>query len=595
RFALAMLLNNIVASPGFAAWLQGEPLDVASLLHTREGKPRHTIFYIAHLSDAERMFFVTILLEQIITWMRSQPGTTSLRALLYMDEVFGFFPPVAEPPSKRPMLTLLKQARAYGLGCVLTTQNPVDLDYKGLSNAGTWFIGRLQTERDKGRVLDGLEGALAQSGEVPARAQLDRLISRLSSRVFLLHNVHEPEPLVFNTRWAMSYLRGPLTRAQIRDLVGSVAATAPGPAPSSAPAVAAVPTTAHHTVAAEATPSRPPLVAPDVPQAYLRPTLDERDAREALARQQGISPAQVRAQLTYEPGVLGLASIRFVDRRSGADDTRDLARLILPRDADSALTWADALPLSRDGASLDDGPEPNAIFHQEVPREASTAAKIKRLEKDLAEHLYREEQMQLWHNPHLKLFSRADETEGDFRVRCQQAAREARDDAVDKLRDKYESRLRTLAQRLERAERDLASERQEYEARKREEVVSGLETIVGVLGLFGRRRSLSSAATKRRLTSAAQADVQEAEATVARLKAEADDLKSQLETEAENLSEKWQEAAEDIQEHLVRPRRSDVRVESVALAWVPVWELTYEDSRGRERTSVMPAYAADGP
>ena len=219
RFELAMSLNNIIAAPGFQSWLQGQPLDVAGFLATPSGKPRHSIFYIAHLSDPERMFFVTMLLNQVITWVRTQPGTTSLRALLYMDEIFGFFPPVANPPSKQPMLTLLKQARAFGVGVVLTTQNPVDLDYKGLTNAGTWFIGRLQTERDKMRLLDGVESASSEAGQILNRAELSRIISALGKRVFLLHNVHEETPVVFQTRWAMSYLRGPLTRPQVRELM----------------------------------------------------------------------------------------------------------------------------------------------------------------------------------------------------------------------------------------------------------------------------------------------------------------------------------------------------------------------------------------
>ena len=227
RFELSMSLNNIIAAPSFQSWLNGQPLDIAGFLGTPAGKPRHSIFYIAHLSDAERMFFVTMLLNQVITWMRTQPGTTSLRALLYMDEIFGFFPPVANPPSKQPMLTLLKQARAFGVGVVLTTQNPVDLDYKGLTNAGTWFIGRLQTERDKMRVLDGLESVSTAAGEVLNRGQLSKLISDLGKRVFLLHNVHEEAPATFQTRWAMSYLRGPLTRSQVRDLMGDQQADQP--------------------------------------------------------------------------------------------------------------------------------------------------------------------------------------------------------------------------------------------------------------------------------------------------------------------------------------------------------------------------------
>ena len=215
RLQLAMMLNNLLASPGFAVWATGESLDVSRLLGTATGRPRLSVLSIAHLSDAERMFFVTMLLNEVVSWVRTQPGSRSLRAILYMDEIFGYVPPTANPPSKRPMLTLLKQARAHGLGVVLATQNPVDLDYKGLSNAGTWFVGRLQTERDKARVMDGLEGASTGAFN---RRETDRLLSVLTSRVFLMSNAHEDAPVLFQTRWALSYLCGPLTGEQIRRL-----------------------------------------------------------------------------------------------------------------------------------------------------------------------------------------------------------------------------------------------------------------------------------------------------------------------------------------------------------------------------------------
>ena len=218
RFVLVMALNNLVASPGFRSWLEGEPLDINQILYTPTGKPRVAIFSIAHLGDSERMFFGSLLLNQILGWMRSLSGTTSLRALVYMDEIFGYFPPVGNPSAKLPLLTLLKQARAYGVGILLSTQNPVDLDYKGLSNAGTWFVGRLQTERDKARLLDGLEGVSAQAGGFDRKAT-EQIISGLGSRVFLMNNVHEDGPAIFQTRWAMSYLCGPLTRDQIRSLM----------------------------------------------------------------------------------------------------------------------------------------------------------------------------------------------------------------------------------------------------------------------------------------------------------------------------------------------------------------------------------------
>ena len=229
RFELAMALNTLLAAPGFSVWMSGEPLIIDRLLPTETGKPRLSIISIAHLSDAERMFFVSLLLNETLSWMRTCAGTSSLRAILYMDEIYGYMPPVAEPSSKRPLLTLLKQARAYGLGVVLATQNPVDLDYKGLSNIGTWFLGRLQTERDKARVLEGLEGASASSGSTFDRSAMETTLAGLGNRVFLMHNVHEDAPVTFHSPWAMSYLRGPLTRDQIKTLMANRKAVLPAP------------------------------------------------------------------------------------------------------------------------------------------------------------------------------------------------------------------------------------------------------------------------------------------------------------------------------------------------------------------------------
>ncbi|MEQ1841256.1 MAG: DUF87 domain-containing protein, partial [Verrucomicrobiales bacterium] len=219
RQALAMRLNNLLASPGFSAWLKGVPLDINTMMHAPDGRARISIFAISHLSDSERMFFVSLLLNQMLGWMRTQSGTSSLRALLYMDEIYGYLPPTANPPSKKPMMTMLKQGRAFGLGLLLATQNPVDLDYKALSNIGTWFLGRLQTERDKARVLDGLEGAAGSQSSRFDRGGMDEILSGLGARVFVMNNVHAGEPITFHVRWAMSYLRGPLVRDQIKALM----------------------------------------------------------------------------------------------------------------------------------------------------------------------------------------------------------------------------------------------------------------------------------------------------------------------------------------------------------------------------------------
>ncbi|HEX6886033.1 MAG TPA: ATP-binding protein, partial [Planctomycetota bacterium] len=313
RGTLALRINNLLAAPGFAAWMQGEALDVQRLLWTPEGKPRIAILSIAHLSDAERLFFVTLVLEELVAWMRTQAGTTSLRALVYMDEIFGYFPPSANPPTKTPLLTLLKQGRAFGLGCVLATQNPVDLDYKGLANCGTWFLGRLQTERDKLRVLDGLEGASATSGAAFDRAEMERILAGLGKRVFLLHSVHAERPQLFRTRWTLSYLRGPLTRSQIATLMApATAGLQPGsvPPPPSSPSASApsTPLPGEEATLERAGPggARPPLPA-GVTELFLPP----------------VHAGAVR----YAPHLLGEARVHFVDAKRGVDAWQSLAVL----------------------------------------------------------------------------------------------------------------------------------------------------------------------------------------------------------------------------------------------------------------------------
>ena len=335
RFGLAMRLNNLVASPAFAAWMQGDPLDVDTLLYDKAGKPRLSIISIAHLSDEERMFFVSMLLSAMIGWMRRQSGTTSLRALLYMDEVAGYLPPSANPPSKTPMLTLLKQARAYGVGVLLSTQNPVDLDYKALSNMGTWCIGRLQTERDKLRVLDGLEGALSGKAGFD-RAEIDRALSALGKRVFLLHNVHEDGPQIFETRWTMSYLRGPLTTEQIRvlmaarkkaDRAASGGDAAAGAAPEQ-PGTAAV-TRGGRAVAAQAEipaastrASSRPVLPPDVPQFFV--------------------PTRAGGNARYEPRVFASGTVVFDDRKLGVSESRVVSVLVPIGSGAVVVDWGQA-------------------------------------------------------------------------------------------------------------------------------------------------------------------------------------------------------------------------------------------------------------
>ena len=598
RFGLAMALNNIMASPSFGSWLQGDPLDISALLRSPSGQPRHSILSIAHLSDAERMFFVTLLLEQTVAWIRQQTGTTSLRALLYIDEVFGYLPPVGNPPSKTPLLTLLKQARAFGLGVMLTTQNPVDLDYKALSNAGTWFIGKLQTEQDKARMLDGLEAA----GDAALdRKAIDKLLSALGSRVFLLHNVHQEEPLVFQTRWAMSYLRGPLTRDQIRSLKP---APDPEPAHIKAPSVEIEesPLTTH--IPTKQTPEATELVLPEgytqvqpalppgLNQVFLPVRLSEDDAASKLSERESRRLDPAGTALVYEPRLLAQARVGFVDRRRKVDEERTFGYLVSPTELGAVIHWGDLEPVDVDSRSLEGKPEPDAIFGQ-LPTELGKASQYKTVAKDFSEHMYRNQVLEIYHCPELKLYGLAGESERDFLARAQQVVREQRDAEVDKLRRKMRRSLERLEKRLAREQRELVEDKADYESRKREELLSAGETILGMLGVLGRKskRGLSSAARKRRMTSSAKMDIAESEAEIKQLQSEIEDIRRQMQEDAEAIGDKWEAVLDEIETYPVKPRRADVRVDLVTLAWVPSWEIAFASATGRKAYSRVSAWA----
>ncbi|HMD82963.1 MAG TPA: hypothetical protein VKE92_16710, partial [Anaerolineales bacterium] len=372
RMELAMVLNNILAAPAFETWREGQSLDVAALLYTPEGRPRHSIFYLAHLADAERMFFVTLLLSAVESWMRTQSGATSLRALLYMDEMFGYMPPQRNPPSKQPLLRMLKQARAFGLGLLLATQNPVDVDYKALSNAGTWLVGKLQTEQDKNRLLDGLESA---AGGVP-RAEFDKLISSLGKRIFILHNIHAKQTELFQTRWAMNFLAGPITRNQIPDLnrlAGAVTdrssvirGSAPAPSLSD---FQPVPVMSNHAAPGEA-PPKPPMAnrpsamvnrqseidgsqtKPPIPawiKEYFLP--QNYSLPEAFSAANQAMPPEVTIEgVVYRPALLASAQVRILDRKLGVDSEITRSVLVQSVDKRGVVRWEEN-PYS--GPSLD--------------------------------------------------------------------------------------------------------------------------------------------------------------------------------------------------------------------------------------------------
>jgi hypothetical protein len=548
RLALATTLNNLLASPAFAAWSEGEPLDVGRLLYTAEGKPRIAILSIAHLSDAERMFFVTVLLHEVVTWMRAQPGTSSLRALLYMDEVFGYFPPTANPPSKTPMLTLLKQARAYGLGVVLATQNPVDLDYKGLSNAGTWFLGRLQTERDKARVIEGLEGASAAAGAGFDRARTERILAGLDSRVFLMNNVHEDAPVLFHTRWALSYLRGPLTREQIARLT---AGRKPPGAPASAPAhVAAEP-------AAPATRPTRPVVPPKIDETFLPPT----------------TSVGAGEKLVYRSAVLGVATLHYARARTDVDLWENVALLApLHDEASARAPWESAVVLDEIPVDLEAEPEADAAFAA-LPASAFKPASYVRWSKMLETHLYRHRPLRLLHCRDPRALSRPGQAEGEFRAQLRQLRHEQRDRDVEKLRKRYAPRLARLQERIRKAEQSIERERSQYQQQKLQSAVSVGATLLGALlgrkvGSVGNVGRATTAARGMGRAARERGDIARAEESHGVLQQELGALEAEFEEALVQLRE-GTASENECEELLIRPLKTDLGIERVALVWTP--------------------------
>ncbi|MCB9657838.1 MAG: DUF87 domain-containing protein [Sandaracinaceae bacterium] len=547
RAALALGVNGILASPGFSAWLEGEALDVGRLLRREDGHPRISILSIAHLDDAQRMFFVTLLLNEVIAWMRTQSGTSSLRAILYMDEVFGYLPPVANPSSKSPMLTLLKQARAFGLGVVLATQNPVDVDYKALSNCGTWMLGRLQTERDVARVLDGLAGAATATGGGFDRAAMEARIAGLKGRQFVLNNVHDAGPDLFHTRWALSYLRGPLTRDQLRTLtqqgVSGVAGASTAPAPSTVLASATAAGVGGAVASAE---------APDEP----RPVLPTGMTEVFLGGNEGCR---------YAAGVLIGLSLHYKHARTGTDFFQQ-ASFVAPtlgRDPSETLGHVEAHAIAN--LPLRDDPAPNARFAP-LPAAAATAKAFGTLEKAIKAKAYQEMGLTLYECKALKLWSTVGEDHAAFVGRVQQGLREARDLEMGKLRASFEPKLARLQERIRRAEQKVADEKGQVRQRQLDTAVNVGTTVLGAL--LG-SRSVARAGTAVRSASRIsreQQQVEAAEQTLGSLQEQLAELEAEFQQSLNALAAQQPQA--DITPVTVSPTKSDLSVTRLELLWI---------------------------
>jgi hypothetical protein len=563
RRSLAMTLNNVLAAPGFAGWSEGEPLDVQRMLYTAEGRPRLAVVSIAHLTDAQRMFFVTMLLNELLVWMRCQPGTASLRALLYMDEVFGYLPPTANPPSKLPLLTLLKQARAFGLGVVLATQNPVDLDYKALSNAGTWFLGRLQTERDKARVVDGLEGASSSAGVRFDRQRTEQILSGLKSRVFLMNNVHEDEPTVYQTRWTLSYLRGPLTRQQIQRLMQSRRSAPADVADSGATAVSS-PRLAEAAAAAVAAPA----VAPpsDAPAPMIPPEITQRYAR-------AVATIPRSARLVYRPALLAVAQVHYVDRKSQTDHWQKVMRIHVLTNGAAGDPWEQSEPVASEQVTLEEEPLADARFAP-LPSAATQVRQFDNWTKALRSFLYRTERLSLLYCAALKQYSQPNQRQGDFRVWIKDQARQQRDLAVEKLRQKYASRMESLEERLRKAQQRVEVEQGQSQEATISAAISLGTSMLGAL--FGRKLRSSSNVTRAgtsmraaRRAASQRGDISRAKENVEALEEDIRTLNQELEQEISELSTAWSVDQLEVETLEIKPRKTDITVEPVSLLWLP--------------------------
>ncbi len=563
RFELSVLLNNILASPAFKVWLDGTPLEVESLLRTKDGKPRHSIFYIAHLSDAERMFFVTLLLSALETWMRAQSGTSDLRALLYVDELFGYLPPVQNPPSKTLFLRLLKQARAFGLGLLLATQNPVDLDYKALSNIGTWFIGKLQTDQDKQRLLDGLEGASSQID----RSDYDKLLSALGKRVFLMRSVHEKEAVTFQTRWAMNYMAGPLTMAQIPALnrLAGVQAVKPAPAgvkPGLAAPQPSAPAAAP--VAASGGTATKPVLPAQINEYYLDVGL----SLEQAAKAAGITAPPASKGTLYRPAILAQAHLRIYQPKYSLSSDVIYTALIRTPERRGAADWAAnrhaAIPpaqlLTKAGAG-------GTFATVEAP--LNDLQMMNSLKQDFTNWVLQANPIKVWENRALKIYGGPELSREQFIAKCSEAARQNLDSETKKAAAALDKKIEALKDKLQRLGREMTQDQEKVAARQREELATHVQTVFSIFG--GHTGKISSSLSKNRMTQEAKSELEEDTAVAGDIQKDIAELEQERTRLVEEAAKRGEDVAAQATEIPILPAKKDLTLEVFGVVWLPCY------------------------
>ena len=527
RFKLATKFNSLLASPSFSLWLQGDSLDIQKLLYDENGKAKVAIFSISHLNDNERMFFVTLLLNKYIAWMRRQSGTSALKTLLYMDEIYGFFPPTKNPPSKEPMLLLLKQARAFGVGVVLSTQNPVDLDYKGLSNIGTWFIGRLQTTQDIERVIDGLGGKVGSSYD---KSEIKTLLSNLKKRTFFLKSAHLEDIRLFSTRWVLSYLKGPLKRDEISTLM------------------------------------KEQKEVQDIQKESVE-TLSKKS--NDLGSYQNIDDSipqyfelDMREENSFSATLGAKASVHFYNQRKGIDTSRELIFSLPLNKTQQNISWSDA---QEEEDSFESYPHtaPSKAKFQTLPEVILSDKGLKRAIRELKESLYRGQHLELMRCSAPKLESNVDESQSDFIVRIQDALNNKKEQEIEKLQERYGKKEKTLLDRLERA-------KERVEKESSDSTSSMIETGIAVLGaLFGKASptKIGSALRKGSKILKERGDMSRAEERMVAVQDDIEALEYELEDKIDALNEKYNIDNCEIETYKMKPRKTDIDVESCAIVW----------------------------
>ena len=532
RMKLAMLLNGVASSVTFSSWIKGETLDIQNMLYDENGKAKVAIFSIAHLNDNERMFFVTILLNTYISWMRQQRGSSSLKSVLYMDEIFGFFPPTKNPPSKEPMLLLLKQARAFGTGIILSTQNPVDIDYKGLSNIGTWFVGKLQTKQDIDKVIDGIAAKSPLN-----KKEISHKIATLKGRHFFMKNVHSDETKEFATRWVLSYLKGPMTKDDIKIVMQD---------------------------------KRVQNNKKEEESVKVEKDLNA-DTKQILSEniKEYFLDSNINTQTPFYPYLYSSAKVRFYNQKRAIDIIDELDFTFELNEFQSTIEWENATTPEAVDFSLK--PTTNTAFSK-LPSILTEAKSLKDFQKSLANYLYESKRIELFSVKELKLESKLNQNRRDFLVEVEDTLKELRDEKTQKLEEKFEVKYRQLEDKQKRLEIKLQKEENDVSSKTTDTIV---DVGLAIFGAFFGRKTLSTS-TMRKTASAFKKgkgvlkerdDVKNILEQIEELEESISELNATLENEIQNIEDKLDIQNYEISSVFIKPRRTDITIQDIALLW----------------------------